>query len=54
MTRHETCADSCSLGDFLKLDEEACEGDYCEKQELVEALLPVLLARKLGLKGLGE
>ena len=38
MTRHDTCTKQCSLSTFLKRDEEACEGDYCELQELTDGL----------------
>jgi hypothetical protein len=42
MTRHETCADSCSLGDFLKCfdsSDETCEDGYCELQEITSHTL---------------
>tara|TARA_R110000772_G_scaffold75944_1_gene164459 strand:+ start:185 stop:373 length:189 start_codon:yes stop_codon:yes gene_type:complete len=38
MTKHADCTKQCSLSTFLKRDEEACEGDYCELQELTDGL----------------
>jgi hypothetical protein len=48
MDRHDTCAKQCSISAFMKLEEEACEDGYCEKQQLTNDIFEQgPLARRL-------